>query len=94
MRVHYDADKNFKLDDILSQTNLAKNFTLFFIASNLVLQCCLYSGLPNHLFRSEISVRIIHNLVLTIPMHIKINKKEDNLGYIKHDYARNLSVTR
>jgi len=30
MRVHYDVDKNVKLDDIMSQINLAKNFTLFY----------------------------------------------------------------
>ena len=30
MSVHYDADKNLKLDDIMRQINLVKNFTFFY----------------------------------------------------------------
>lgn len=30
MRVHYDANKNLKLDDVVRQNNLARHFTLFY----------------------------------------------------------------
>jgi hypothetical protein len=73
MRVHYDADKNLKLDDKVD--HYSQQIYNFFAASNLILPCCLYLGLPNHLFRSEISIRMILRLELMIPTYIKIKQK-------------------
>ena len=53
MKVHYDAEKNLKLDDIMRQINLAKNFIFFYsFKFNITLLSVLGSPGSSHLFRN------------------------------------------